>query len=152
MQNQIELSRRRLLASAPVVAAVIAPIATTAAPGQDPVFGLIETHLQAMRRSAAANDAAEALAGCDGEGEDSPECIAANTRRYEAWSAEDAALFDFLTTEPTTIAGILAASTMLHRPSIPMVEGLKGSQRRFCSRLPVRRTWNWSRLARNSRQ
>jgi hypothetical protein len=70
-----------------------------------------------MRNSAAANEAAEALAGCDGE--DSSECIAANTRRYEAWEAEDTALFAFLTTEPTTIAGVLAALDHASSPQYP---------------------------------
>jgi hypothetical protein len=116
---QIELSRRHLPVSASVIAAVMGPIAATASPGRDPVFVTIETHRQAMRNSAAANAAAEALAGSDGEGEDSPECIAANTRRYEAWEAEDAALIEFLTTEPTTIAGILAALDHASSPQNP---------------------------------
>jgi hypothetical protein len=119
MQNQIELSRPRLLASDPVVAAAMAPIAATLAQGGDPVFTLIETHLQAMRNSTAANDAAEALAGREGEEEGSPEWIAANTRRYSAWQAEDIALFEFLTSEPTTIAGALAALDHASSPQYP---------------------------------
>jgi hypothetical protein len=120
MESQIVLSRRRVSANAAVVAAMTTPGAAASLDKQkDAVFVLIDAHLQAMRDSAAATEAAEALAGCDGEGEDSPECIAANTRRYEAWEAEDSALFAFLTTAPITIAGALAALDHASSPQYP---------------------------------
>ncbi len=67
MQNQIELSA--LLAGAPAIIAGTPPGAAMSL-GSDPVFGLIEAHLQAMRDSTVANEAAEALAGCEGEEEE----------------------------------------------------------------------------------
>ncbi len=72
-----------------------------------------------MRASAAANETAETLAGHDGEAEDSPEWIAANIKRYTAWQVEDVALFEFLTTPPTTIAGTLAALDYASSPQYP---------------------------------
>jgi hypothetical protein len=122
MENQIELSR--LLAAAPIIAPAMGPAASPDRRG-DPVFALIEMHLQAMRDSTPANEAAEALAGREGEEDGSPEWIAANTKRYSAWQTEDIALFEFLTTAPTTIAGVLAAldhASSPQHPDIDMVE------------------------------
>lgn len=112
---QIELFG--LLAGAPAVAAM-----ATSAGDADPVFALIAAHLNAMRASATANEAAEALAGSHGEEDGSPEWIAANTARYSAWQAEDVALLEFLTTEPTTIAGVLAALEHASSPQYPEID------------------------------
>jgi hypothetical protein len=109
MQYQVEFSSPRF-----------PPVVTAALGGDgDPVFRLIEAHRQAMRTSAVANEAAESLAGTDGTGEESPEWMAANIRRYEAWEAEDAALLEFLTTGPTTRAGALAALDHASSPHYP---------------------------------
>jgi hypothetical protein len=116
VEHQIELAHLRLPPPAPVIAAAIASLE------RDPVFALIEAHRQAMRDSTAANEAAEALAANKGEEDDSPEWIAANTARYSAWQAEDIALFEFLTTQPTTIAGALAALDHASSPQYPDID------------------------------
>jgi hypothetical protein len=120
MQHQIEFSQ--FLTSASIIVAPPPPTASIMSAGEDPVFRLIEAHLQAMRDSTAANEAAEALAGSKGEEDDSPEWISANTARYSAWQVEDVALIEFLTTAPTTIPGALAALDHASSPQYPDID------------------------------
>jgi hypothetical protein len=96
------LSRRRLLASVPAVAAAMAPVAASALGGlptrDDPVFAAIEAHQVAANAFGDAVTDEELDATCDGESD---------------------ALFELLTTKPTTVAGALAALEYASSPIWP---------------------------------
>jgi hypothetical protein len=143
--NSNTLSRRRLLASVPAVAAGAVPAAATALGGlatnADPVFAAIETHREAVRELAASyeaqSDVEEAIP--DGHphwssraGEERhlepPELIAANARVDAAGDRHADALFHFLTTPPVTMAGAIAALDYGASPMFPDQKGANNKQ------------------------
>jgi hypothetical protein len=132
------MSRRGLLAGVPAMAVAVAPAAATAAPesidailegrdrkvkqhildvvfgwldahddaktgAKDPVFAAIEAHLQAL----------QAVEKAFARDHDNPVAM------EEATEAEQESLLDFLYTEPTTIAGALAALEFASSPAHP---------------------------------
>jgi hypothetical protein len=130
MKIETTLSRRRLLASVPAVAAAVVPTLATAlgglAAGSDPVFAAIETHRTTIRAFEAAFEPRAHLEdtlpaaqrswqrtawepdppeGCT----DAPEWIAVELEIKNANERDCDAEAMFLTTRPTTLAGILAS-------------------------------------------
>jgi hypothetical protein len=140
MKTDTNLSRRRLLAGVPAVAAVGVPSVASAlgglAEGSDPIFALIEQHKQGMRALSAAYRQHSELEktipmaqrswtytawdpeppeGCT----DPPEWIAAEIAARDACADEDDMLFELLTTEPATLAGAIAALEYASSPTYP---------------------------------
>jgi hypothetical protein len=104
MKTDTTLSRRRLLADVPAVAAVGVPSVATAlgglATGDDPVFAAIEAHRATIRAFTAAFPPGYW---------NTPEYIAAEPEIENANELDEDAEAAFLTTQPTTLAGILAS-------------------------------------------
>jgi hypothetical protein len=114
MKTHSTLSRRRLLAGVPAVAAVGVPSVATAlgglATGDDPIFAAIEAHRATIRAFKAAFESRDHLEDTDPEGSiDAPEWIAAELEIENADERDADAEATFLTTQPTTLAGILAS-------------------------------------------
>jgi hypothetical protein len=120
------LSRRRLLASMPAVAAAGVPSVATALGGlaadSDPIFAAIEAHHDAMKSLTAAYNAQDDMEE-SGAQKGSAEWAAAETTVYNANSRHNQAQLDFLTTAPTTMAGILASLDHAASSMFPYEEG-----------------------------
>jgi hypothetical protein len=139
MKDETTVSRRTVLAGVPAVAAAAVPTAALSAiPAieDDPTFALIEEHKEAMRTLSAAYREhsrvekaiplvqrswaytawnPEPPEGCT----DPPEWIATEIATRDACRDEDDVLFELLTTEPTTLAGAIAALEYVASPKYP---------------------------------
>jgi len=128
MNTDTTLTRRRLLASVPAVAAIAAPATATAlgglpaVVGDDPIFAVIESHHDAMKSSTAAYHAQSDMEE-SGAQEGSAEWEAAEATVYNAGSRHNQAQLDFLTTAPATMAGILASLDHAASPMFPYEKG-----------------------------
>jgi hypothetical protein len=124
MKSNTTLSRRSLLASVPVVAALALPTAATALSSDatgaedDPIFAIIQAHLQAMQNTTAAYHAQNDVEKAGHHLQD-PEFMAANAIVHEAQDEQEDALYAFLTTPPKTVAGIVAALNHASSPVFP---------------------------------
>ncbi len=105
MKTDTNLSRRRLLAGVPAVAAVGVPSVATAlgglrTGGDDPIFAAIEAHKRAYALFDAAFDAHDG---------DSPEVDETSEHEWDAF-------WDIFETEPTTAAGLVVLFEYLALP------------------------------------
>jgi hypothetical protein len=100
------LPRRAVLAGM-ASAAVIPTAALGAAPSSDPIYAAIERHKAAM----APYDAAVAIRGAfrDADDDTGEEVERMDEAVYAAWESCTQAALDLINTQPTTLAGILAA-------------------------------------------
>jgi hypothetical protein len=103
-------SRRALLAGAPAAAAALATgaaadalaVATGKPTEVEPIFSIIAEHQAALESYLAASAAESELF------DDTPEWIVAHAAAESAWDREVVARKAVFTTDPTTVAGILA--------------------------------------------
>jgi hypothetical protein len=121
MKSDTNLSRRRLLASMPAAAAM-APAAATAlcrlpVEGDDPIFGLIAEHREAIRVLSAAYSVQRRLEAADKE--DTPEWDAAEIDVDSAIDRHFDAEVAVLTMPPTTFVGIVALLDHAGLPCFP---------------------------------
>jgi hypothetical protein len=104
--NTTSPSRRTVLAgisiaAAPVAVAVEKSVATIV-PGNDPIFAVLAEHRAATRTYLRASEISGSLE------DETPEWNAAWTETQAAVKREHAALYEVLTTAPTTLAGAVA--------------------------------------------
>jgi hypothetical protein len=125
MKTDTTLSRRRLLAGVPAVAAVGVPSVATALGGLsagatiDPIFGLIAAQRETMRALTAAFRKQSAMEEADGDDGWNAGCIDVD----DAHDCDCDALAAVLTTPPTPLGGVAALLEHCGLPRFPDEKG-----------------------------